>query len=165
MYLANIDFQLAIILSIIYVLGMNVLSGRGIFESFDTIPAPYAKTYKSGNQKLLEPTAMLYPGCLNITMNDLLKAFDGDQIKLQNTVQYTFQELMANAKTKSAKELLMKIAYATGLPYNLSLDDPKTPAYIATLLMNYGYKLSDTCRAPNSDSPSFGTSSFPNPLV
>jgi hypothetical protein len=33
-YLSNKDLQLALLLSIIYVSGMNLLSGRGIFESF-----------------------------------------------------------------------------------------------------------------------------------
>jgi small basic protein len=144
-YLSEKDIQLAVLLSIIYVFGMNVLSGRGPLESF----ADFSSEYKASDSKLIEPKTMLYPGCENITMDDLYKMFEGDHKKFANAVQYSFQELMLRSKTKDNKELLMKIAYAAGLPYNLSFDKPETAPYIATLLVNYGYRVSDTCQPPH----------------
>jgi hypothetical protein len=145
-YLSGRDMQLAILLAIIYVFGMNLLSGRGALESFSN----YSSEYKSSGVVLLEPKLAIYPGCDSITMQDLYKMFDGDKTKFNNSVQYAFQELMARTKTKDSKEMLMKIAYAAGLPYNMSFDKPETAPYIATLLVNYGYKVSDSCQPPNN---------------
>lgn len=139
------DLQLAIIVSILYVLSINSLSGRGPFESFSNYSSEY-KPY--GNFKLLEPKTVIYPGCDKVTMADLVRLFEGDNEKLQTAVQYSFRELMKHSLDKPAKEALMKIAYATGLPYNLSLDNEENAPYIATLLVNYGYKVSDMCNAP-----------------
>ena len=97
---------------------------------------------------MLEPKTMLYPGCSDVTMDDLVKMFEGDRSKMQNSVQYVFQELMLRTKTKDSKELLMKLAYAAGLPYNLSFDKPETAPYIATLLVNYGFEVNDKCHPP-----------------
>jgi small basic protein len=143
-YISEKDIQLAIILAVIYVLGMNVISGRGIFESFTN----YSAEYKGSGAKMLEPKTMLYPGCESVTMDDLYKMFEGDKAKLQNSVQYSFQELLLKANTKSSKELVMKLAYAAGLPYNLSFDKPETAPYIATLLVNYGFEINDKCHPP-----------------
>lgn len=144
-YLSEKDLQLAVLIAIIYVFGMNLLSGRGFFESFSN----YSSDYKpSGNSKLLEPQTVLYPGCESVTMDDLIKLFDGDHSKFSNSVQYSFQELMLRTKTKDSKELLMKIAYAAGLPYNLSFDKPETAPYIATLLVSYGFSVKDKCQPP-----------------
>lgn len=143
-YISEKDIQLAIILAVIYVLGMNLISGRGIFESFSN----YSSEYKGSGAKMLEPKTMLYPGCESVTMDDLYKMFEGDKAKLQNSVQYSFQELLLKANTKNSKELVMKLAYAAGLPYNLSFDKPETAPYIATLLVNYGFEINDKCHPP-----------------
>lgn len=144
-YLSERDFQLAILLAVIYVLGMNIASGRGVFESFSN----YSSEYKGSGAKMLEPKTMLYPGCSDVTMDDLYKMFEGNQTKMQNSVQYSFQELLLKSKTKDSKELVMKLAYAAGLPYNLSFDKPETAPYIATLLVNYGFEINDKCHPPN----------------
>jgi len=144
-YLSERDFQLAILLAVIYVLGMNIASGRGVFESFSN----YSSEYKGSGGKMLEPKTMLYPGCSDVTMDDLYKMFEGNQTKMQNSVQYSFQELLLKSKTKDSKELVMKLAYAAGLPYNLSFDKPETAPYIATLLVNYGFAINDKCQPPN----------------
>lgn len=143
-YLSEKDIQLAIILAVIYVLGMNIISGRGIFESFSN----YSSEYKGSGAKMLEPKTMLYPGCESVTMDDLYKMFEGDRSKMQNSVQYAFQELLLKSNTKNSKELVMKLAYAAGLPYNLSFDKPETAPYIATLLVNYGFEINDKCHPP-----------------
>lgn len=144
-YLSERDIQLAILLAVIYVFGMNLLSGRGALESF----SDYSDNYKASGATLLEPKVVIYPGCDKITMDDLYKMFDGNLTKFKDSVQYAFQELMLRSKTKDSKEMLMKIAYAAGLPYNMSFDKPETAPYIATLLVNYGYKVSDTCQPPH----------------
>ena len=145
-YLSNKDLQLAILIAIIYVLGMNLLSGRGILESFGDYSPDY-KPYK--DTKLIEPSNVILPGCENITMQDLIALFEGDRKKFTNTVQYSLQELMRLSKSKDAKDELMKIARYIGLPYNLSFDKPETAPYIATLLVNYGFEVNDRCRAPH----------------
>lgn len=155
-YLSEHDFQLAILLSVIYVLAMNLLAGRGILESYaDFDPGMYnwnadGSRGKEINAKftLIEPKTMIYPGCQDITMEQLYQAFGGDVNKLTQTTQYAFRELLSKLKTKDSKESLTKIAYAAGLPYNMSFDKKETAPYIATLLVNYGFIISDTCQPP-----------------
>lgn len=144
-YLSEKDFQLAILIAVIFVLSMNALSGRGLFESF----ADYTGKYiPEGGFTLIEPKTMIYPGCHNITMDDLYKIFEGDKSKMQSAVQYSFRQLVEKTKSKDSKELLTKIAYSAGLPYNLSFDKPETAPYIATLLVNYGYNIKGDCQPP-----------------
>lgn len=139
------DLQLAIIVAFIFVTGTNVMAQRKPFESF----ANYSSEYKPyGKFKLIEPKTVIYPGCENVKMADLVRLFEGDNEKLQTAVQYSFRELMKRSLDKPAKEALLKIAYATGLPYNLNVESEETVPYIATLLVNYGYKVSDMCNAP-----------------
>jgi hypothetical protein len=144
-YLGERDIQLAILIAIVYVFGMNLLSGRGILESFSEYSSAYTA---SGDFKLIEPRTAIYPGCEEVTMDDLYKVFEGDRAKMNQTVQYSFQELMAKTTSKDSKDMLAKIAYAAGLPYNLSFDKPETAPYIATLLVNYGFNVKDLCKPP-----------------
>ena len=81
MYLSQHDFQFSLIFAIILVLGVNVASNRSMLESYSNINsndyAPYSKEYeKHGNATLIEPQGDIYPGCLNTTLDDLLKMFD-----------------------------------------------------------------------------------------
>lgn len=143
-YIAERDFQFAILLAIVFVFGSNYFSGRGVFESF----APYSSEYTADPKfKLIEPKTAIYPGCEKITMADLEAAFDGDKLKLQKTIMYAFKELLAQTSSKTAKENLMRMAYATGLPYNVVMNDENAPL-IATILMYHGFSLGDTCTQP-----------------
>ena len=143
-YIGDVDFQLAVMLAIVYVLGANILSGRGILESY----ANYAHALPADDKfKLIEPQTMVHPGCLNITMNDLLSAFDGDKLKLQTTVVTTIKELLAATKDKLAHERLHMMARAVGLPYNVEFTEENAPL-IATMLMYAGFTFG-TCTAPN----------------
>lgn len=142
-YISEHDFQLAILLAIVYVVGLNVLSGRGPLESFDNFNSSFKPDF---NAKLLEPKLNIYPGCHKITINDLLKSFDNDSIKLQKTVEFAFQELLAKSNSKNEKERLMNISYLLGLPYNVEFNDENAPL-IATILMNHGFSFG-TCTAP-----------------
>lgn len=144
-YLSEKDFQLAIIIAVVFVLSMNALSGRGLLETFADYTGKYVP---EGGFTLIEPKTMIYPGCHNITMEDLYKAFEGDRLKMQTAVQYSFKQLMAKTKSENSKDLLTKVAYAAGLPYNLSFSKPETAPYIATLLVNYGYNIKDDCQPP-----------------
>lgn len=159
-YLAELDFQLAIILAIIFVLGSNVLSGRDVLESYGNLQGEYqsdmtkyttllGKPVQIHNAKLIESISDNYPGCNNVKLADLLNIFDGDHVKLQQTVTYTFTQLHNALPEKStAKENLIKIARAVGLPYNVELNDTNAPL-IATILLNYGYKISEDCQVPH----------------
>lgn len=143
-YLANKDFQLSIMLAVVFVLGANVASGRNALESFAAIDASAVK----GNAKLIEPKAMIYPGCQNITMQDLIDAFDGNAIQMQNAVMTTYKQLLLKIKDKEAKDKVMTIAHAIGLPYNVPLNEENAP-YYATILMYVGFAFDDTCKQPN----------------
>ena len=145
-YLSEKDFQLAVILAIIYVLGVNVFSGRNAIESF----SDFSKDFKSDyTGKLIEPKTMIYPGCSNYKLADIEKMFSEKELDLQKTVMYAYRELMHKVKSKGAKETLMKIAYSVGLPYNLEFNDENAP-YIATLLVYYGFNLGNGCIAPQA---------------
>jgi hypothetical protein len=161
-YISEVDFQLAILLAIVLVLGSNLLGGRGIFESYNNIELDRVGIYQSdmskyttlldkpvqiGKFKLIESLSDNYPGCNKVTLNDLLNIFNGDALKLQKTVQYAFSELNASLPVGKDKDNLLRIAHAAGLPYNVELSDENAP-FVATLLLNYGYKISDNCQAP-----------------
>jgi hypothetical protein len=144
-YLSEKDFQLAILLAVIFVFGSNLLSGRGFLESFSDFSTDAQTDSKF---KLIEPKSVIYPGCHKMTMSDLINAFEGDHLKMQTTIAYAFQELLAKTETKNGKEKLMKIAYATGLPYNVKFTDENAP-YIATILVYNGMAFGGECIAPH----------------
>jgi hypothetical protein len=159
-YIAELDFQLSILLAIVFVLGTNILSGRGMFESYGNIESGQyqsdmskytdllGKPVQVGKFRLQESSSDNYPGCNKVTLQDLIALFDGDAVKLQKTVQYAFQDLHGNLAPGKGKDNLMRIARAAGLPYNVELTDANAPL-IATILLNYGYKVSDDCQVPH----------------
>lgn len=165
-YLSNMDFQLAIMIAIIYVLGVNKMAGRGLLESYEEVDTHANEVnFEMDIKKLtdllgkplgpafgtiIESHSDNYPGCEKITMNELLALFDGDVAKMQNTLQYSYHELV-NKMTKdtSSKDRLIRIAHAAGLPLNVPFTDANAPL-IATYLLNVGFMISDTCRAPES---------------
>jgi len=153
-YMTQHDFQFALIFAIILVLGMNIANGKSLLESFSNMDgenlASYSKDFKPyGKFTLLDPKNEIYPGCANITYNDLLKIFENDAVKLQTSVQHAFYELLNdNYKDLDAKNKLIKVAYMVGLPYNLEINDENAP-WIASLLVNYNFIVSNTCKAPN----------------
>lgn len=144
LYFVEVDFQLALILAIIYVLGMNVLAGRGVFESFAEFKP---KSEIKSDFTLISPQSMVYPGCVNVKLQDLLEMFNGDKAQLQQAAQLSFQQLMHSSKDKPAQEQLEKIARATGLPYNVEINDENAP-FVATLFVNYNATVNDSCRPP-----------------
>lgn len=144
LYFVEVDFQLALILAIIYVIGMNVLSGRGVFESFAEFKS---NAYVKSDYTLISPQTMIYPGCTNVKLADLLAMFNGDHSQLQQAAQLSFQQLMHAAKDKPAEEQLQRIARATGLPYNIEINDENAP-FIATLFVNYNATVNDSCSPP-----------------
>lgn len=154
-YISERDLQLALLFSIIFVLGSNMLSGRSILESFQSFSgakelAEFSKNYKSdGKLKLLESTSDIFPGCENITMIDLQKIFDGDVSKFSKAVNHSFKELIATAKDKSSKDKIMQIGRYAGLAENMTFENPETAPYLATLLVNYGFNINDKCQPPN----------------
>lgn len=105
----NNNPALSVMLAVAFVIAMNTLSGKKLFEKFE----------------LLEPTSNILPGCLNIKFDDLLKIFDGDLPSLKQTLVHI------------------------GVPFNLPLTDENAPL-LATHLINYGYKLSDSCKLPSN---------------
>lgn len=146
-YVSVYDLQLSVMLAIVFVISINLISGRKFYESFANFSTNYIP---GGDQTLIEPKSVIYPGCLGVTLNDIYTAFDNDHIKLQNTVEYAYKLLLDNAKTKDSKELAMQIAYATGLPYNIDVSREENAPYIATLLMYFGFNITDKCTAPNN---------------
>lgn len=148
-FIESKDFSLSLLLAIIFVMTMNSLSGRGPLEAMTNTNAygPYSKDYKiSTTAGILEPKTNIFNGCEKVTLAQLLDVFDGDHLKLQSTVKYVFNDLNSkiSQSDKPAKERLAEIAAASGLPYNVELNDKNAP-YIASLLINWGYKISDTC--------------------
>lgn len=157
-YLANIDFQLSILLAIIFVLSVNLMSNRGVFESFETQSSFFSDKTKYttllgvpaeiNKMQLIESNSDNYSGCENITLNDLVAIFNGDYLKLQNTVEHSIYELMKQLPENSpAKDKLEQISQSIGLPHNVTITDSNA-RLIATLLINYGYQISNTCQPP-----------------
>jgi hypothetical protein len=144
MIFVDVDFQLAILFATIYVITMNYLSGRKLLESF----APFDKDAKFDERAtLISPTGHIFPSCVNVKVDDLLKLFEGDSAQLQRAAHLSFQHLVSNMKDTPAKERLERIARVTGLPSNLEINDANAP-YVATLLVNYNVEVNESCRPP-----------------
>lgn len=139
------DLQISLLLACAFVLSINVLSGRGILEGYADITGAF--TGKKNPQGIIEPTFFIYPGCMNITFADLLAFFDGDKYKLQETVHYVFRKYNEKLDIKDSEKALIAYARYAGLPHNVEFNDKNAPL-IATMLLQYGYKLSDTCLPP-----------------
>jgi hypothetical protein len=163
-YIAEVDFQLAIILAIIFVIGINASAGRGFFESYENMgmmedQGPFyadqtkyqtllQKPAVVGKAVLLDSMSDNYPGCNDIKMADLLAIFDNDHLKLQNTVMYAYKEL-ANKLPKDSDAMtnLVKMVKAVGAPGNIQFTDANA-SILATILINAGFVINDKCRAP-----------------
>lgn len=74
--------------------------------------------------ELISPETDTMPGCVNVTVKDLLELFEGDEDKLKKTM------------------------YASGVPVDLRINDRNAPL-ISTYLVNFGNKVTESCRAPN----------------
>lgn len=165
-YISNIDFSVSIILAIVFVLGMNLLAGRGMLESF--LPSPQPGIFDRVNQEWesdstkvttllgtptilkntpIESTTDNYPGCMGIKMSDLLSIF-GNTAKIQEKLDYSYKDLASKITDTDAQIRLERTARAAGLNSNVPFTDANAP-YIATILLNKGYEITDTCRAPN----------------
>ena len=161
-YFAEVDFQLSILLAIVFVLGTNLLSGRKLLESFiNDGGAPYTTDRskmtdilgapnKFNKQTLLEGKTDNYPGCNNVSAKDLLDLFGGDSLKMQKTVNYAIRELMDRLPVGDAKSKLVAVAKLVGVPDNVVVVNDDTAPYIATMLLQYGFIVSDSCSAPGT---------------
>lgn len=164
-YIADLDFQLAIIIAVIYVLSINGLSGRSPLESYsNTIKTDTAGLFLKDASKLtdllgnpnpppfgtlIESSSDNYPGCTNVKMSDLLDVFDGDETKLQDNVKYSYYTILQKLPDDTLpKEKLITIAKSIGLPGNVEFNDYNAPL-IATFLLNAGFKITNTCQQPN----------------
>ena len=139
-YIGNKDIQMSLLLAFILVFGITTFGNPT--EKFEDL----GKFVKPILPYPTEPHTMFIPGCENITMDDLILAFDNDKLALQKTLEKSFGEILIQIKDKPAKEKLMAMAYQVGLPYNVHWDDPLTPPLVATLLVNYGMILNDKCK-------------------
>ena len=110
---SNNNPSLSIMIAIGFVLSMNMLSGKKMLEKFE----------------LLEPKTNIYPGCHNVTKEDIKGLFESDE---------------------KMKEVLRNI----GVPFNIPFDDENAPL-IATHLINFGYLVDDSCAVPSGDELKF----------
>lgn len=138
------DLQMSLLLACALVLSVNVLSGRGLLESYMNLGDAFSGA--KNPQSLIEPSFFIYPGCVDMKYQDLLEFFEGDAHKLQEAIHYVFKRLDKEPKG-TAEETLIKYARAAGIPHNIAFNDDNAPL-IATMLMNYGYKLNDKCLPP-----------------
>jgi hypothetical protein len=152
-YLAERDLQISIIIALILVLGSSFVSGRGLLETFAPLQGdlglPEHWKPEHSPKTLIEPKTHVYPGCLDITKQDLLDLFSGDEISLQQHILHSYKQVILafqNREQDSEKALEVSSRFV-GLPYNLQINDETAP-YIATLLMYTGIKVSDKCIVP-----------------
>lgn len=78
----NKDYQLAILVAIAFVLSINLINGRGVLENYTNEYADYNQTPVNSGMTLLEPHLDISPGCMNVTMSDLLSKFSNSQLAL-----------------------------------------------------------------------------------
>lgn len=104
-YMARQDPKLAIVVSVTFCILLNLINKKGPFENFEG------------------PQTAIYPGCLNITVYDLLESFNNDRESLLNAM------------------LVSKV------PGDVTVTDYYAPL-IATYLLAQGFVLKAPCRPP-----------------
>jgi len=77
-------------------------------------------------EKFEGPKSAIYPGCLNITVADLLESFNDN------------------------KEELLHAMTVSRIPFDVKIDDSSAPL-IGTYLLNYGFALKSPCRFPSQE--------------
>jgi len=141
-YISKFDLQLTILLTLLFVSIHFKLSDKGLLESFDSLTS-FVKS--NDNLVLIEPLHRIYPGCLNITLNDIIASFNGNAHELNKAVQISYREILSQLTNKSEQEKFMKLAYAVGLPHNVKFDDKNAPL-IATFLVYGGFTITPSCK-------------------
>lgn len=107
-WITNRDPAIGIAAAIVFIVVLNVAGGKGVFERFENFEGP---------------TTAIYPGCLNMTVYDLLESFKNDKAALFNAM------LVAR------------------VPGDVKLTDYYSPL-IATYLLNKGFTLKSPCTPP-----------------
>lgn len=77
------------------------------------------------NFQIISPDTNSMADCTDVKLKDLVNLFDGK------------------------KDELKRVMYASGVPLNIPLNDRNAPL-IATYLVNFGHKVTDSCKAPAS---------------
>ena|SRR6478672_2254556 len=75
------------------------------------------------NENFDDITTDVYPGCVNVTVADLLALFDGNEAELRKSM------------------------YQLSIPLNLTLNDANAPK-IASYFVNHGKKITESCQQP-----------------
>ena len=107
-WITNKDPGVGITAAVVFIVVLNLASGKGAFERFEG------------------PTTAIYPGCLNMTIYDLLESFKND------------------------KGALLNAMFAARIPADVKLDNYYAPL-IATYLLNKGFTLKSPCTPPGVD--------------
>ena len=102
------DPLLGIATSIVFLLVVDLINKVNLEESFEG------------------PSNAIYPGCMNITVSDLLESFKGE------------------------KEQLLNAMVISRVPYDVKIDDLNAPI-IATYLLNHGFALKSPCAFPTRE--------------
>lgn len=97
------DTSISLIAALLLVIIVNFVAGRGLLEMFK-----------------MEQDTNTHPGCLGLTMIDILNVFNGDE------------------------EAMKQALYNLQLPLNIPLTDEFAPK-IATYLINHGYVVGGNC--------------------
>ena len=113
LWLNHIDPVLSLVLALIFVSVINLANNKGILESF---------TWEG-------PQTSIYPGCVNMTISDILESFGNDKDKLSQAI------------------VMSKI------PADVELTDYYAPI-IATYLLYAGFNLKSPCTPPSGDEQS-----------
>lgn len=101
----NRDPVVAIAVAVAFVAVMNVVNKKGPFETFEG------------------PQTAIYPGCMNITVYDLLESFKND------------------------KDALLMAMMQARVPGDVKVNDEYAPL-IATYLLSHGFILKSPCTPP-----------------
>ena len=104
----NKDPVVAIAVSVAFLAVLNVANNKGPFEAFEG------------------PSTAIYPGCMNLTLYDLLESFQND------------------------KDALMSAMLNARIPADVKINDYYAPL-IGTYLMNRGFVLKSPCTPPGTD--------------
>lgn len=107
-WITNKDPAVGIVSAIVFIVILNLASGKEVFENFEG------------------PVTAIYPGCMNMTVYDLLESFKNDKNALYNAMM------------------------VARVPGDIKVTDYYAPL-IATYLLNKGFTLKAPCSPPGVD--------------
>jgi hypothetical protein len=145
---SRVNFTLALGLAFVFLISVNSLAGRQMFESYASF-VPFDRS----KSNLIDNSATIAFGCEKMKISDIYKMITSNTWKTQKFVRYRLMELMNSFTAKmSPSQRLELIGREIGLDPGTPFTDEFAP-YIATILVYWGFDFGNGCQVVKTSYP------------